>query len=105
MKFWEFILDKLEEKFPTRNYNRTIDIPEYVNPDCVVELNDIVREKATYILKDERLRLQKRFSNNSGFLDVTKYDKSIPDHFKKIIEEDNTIKSLLRRIDGIVSRY
>jgi diketogulonate reductase-like aldo/keto reductase len=60
----------------------------------VVELNDIVREKATYILKDERLRLQKRFSNNSGFLDVTKYDKSIPDHFKKIIEEDNTIPKM-----------
>ncbi len=71
----------------------------------MVELNDIVREKATYILKDERLGLQKRFSNNSGFLDVTKYDKSISDHFKKIIEEDNTIKSLLRRIDGLVSRY
>jgi Protein of unknown function C-terminus (DUF2399) len=100
-RFLEFILDKLEEKFPTRNYNRAIDIPEYVIPDCVVELNEIVREKATYILKEERSRIQKRFSNNRGFLDVTKYDKSIPDDFKKIIEEDNTIKSLLRRIDGI----
>jgi hypothetical protein len=103
-RFWEFILDKLEEKFPTRNYNRAIDIPEYVIPDCVVELNDIVREKATYILKEERSRMQNRFSNNRGFLDVTKYDKSIPDHFKNIIEEDDTIKSLLRRIDGI-ARY
>jgi hypothetical protein len=103
-RFWEFILDKLEEKFPTRNYNRAIDIPEYVIPDCVVELNDIVREKAIYILKEERSRMQNRFSNNKGFLDVTRYDKSIPDHFKKIIEEDNTIKSLLRRIDGI-ARY
>ena len=103
-RFWEFILDKLEEKFPTRNYNRAVDIPEYVIPDCVVELNDIVREKATYILKEERSRIQKKFSNNRGFLDVTKFDKAIPDHFKKIIEEDNTIKSLLRRIDRI-ARY
>jgi hypothetical protein len=103
-RFWEFILDKLEERFPTRNYNRAIDVPEYVIPDCVVELNDIVREKATYILKEERSRIQKRFSNNSGFLDVTIYDKSIPDHFKKINEGDNYIKSLLRRIDRI-ARY
>jgi hypothetical protein len=70
----------------------------------VVELNDIVREKAIYILKEERSRIQKKFSNNRGFLDVTKFDKAIPDHFKKIIEEDNTIKSLLRRIDRIARR-
>ena len=70
----------------------------------MVELNDIVREKTTYILKEERSGMQNRFSNNRGFLDVTRYDKSIPDHFKRIIEEDDTIKSLLRRIDRI-ARY
>jgi hypothetical protein len=49
-KFWEFVRFKFQERFPTRNYNRAIDIPEYVIPDCVEELNDLVREKALYIL-------------------------------------------------------
>jgi hypothetical protein len=49
--FWQFIHFKLQERFPTRNYNRAIDIPEYVIPDCVEELNDIVREKVFLHLK------------------------------------------------------
>ena len=53
--FWQFIRFKLQERFPTRNYNRAIDILEYVIPDCVEELNDIVREKAFFILKERPL--------------------------------------------------
>ena len=102
--FWRFILFKLQKRFPTRNYNRAIDIPEYVIPDCVEELNDIIREKAVLILKEERAKMEKRFSNNHGFLEVNTYDKSIPEHFKNIIEQDNSMKPLLEKIEAIV-RY
>ncbi|MFZ0514206.1 MAG: hypothetical protein WAM14_21550 [Candidatus Nitrosopolaris sp.] len=56
----------MQKRFPSRNYNRAIEIPEYVIPDCVDELNDIVREKAVYILKEERTKMGKRFSNNTA---------------------------------------
>jgi hypothetical protein len=40
--------------------------------------------------------MEKRFSSNP-FLYVKKYDKSIPEHFKSIIEQDNRIKPLWKR--------
>jgi 5S rRNA maturation endonuclease (ribonuclease M5) len=103
--FWEFVLLKLQERFHTRDYNRAIDIPEYVMPDSLEELNDIVRENATSILTKVRMSMQKRFANNSGFLDIRKYDKSIPDHLKGIVENDNSMKELLKKIEEIVASF
>ncbi|HXX97994.1 MAG TPA: hypothetical protein VEL11_12860 [Candidatus Bathyarchaeia archaeon] len=104
-KVWEFVRFKFQERFPTRNYNRAIDIPEYVIPDCVEELNDMVREKAVLVLKEERAKMEKRFSNNPGFLDVSQYDKSIPEHFKNIIEHDDSMKPLLEKIEGVIEEF
>ena len=35
-KFWEWIVQKLRDRFDTRNYNRAVDVPEYVMPKCRV---------------------------------------------------------------------
>jgi Protein of unknown function C-terminus (DUF2399) len=96
--FLNFILSKLEDRFPTRDYNRAIDIPEYVNPQYLEELNKQVREKCTLILKPERNKMRNRFSNTKGFLDVKQYNERIPVHFQKIIEGNEEINPLLSRI-------
>jgi hypothetical protein len=96
--FLNFILSKLEDRFPTRDYNRAIDIPEYVNPPYLEELNKQVREKCTLILKPERNKIRNRFSNTKGFLDVKQYNERIPVHFQKIIEGNEEINPLLSRI-------
>jgi Protein of unknown function C-terminus (DUF2399) len=96
--FLNFILSKLEDRFPTRDYNRAIDIPEYVNPPYLEELNKQVREKCTLILKPERNKMRNRFSNTKGFLDVKQYNERIPVHFQKIIEGNEEINPLLSRI-------
>jgi hypothetical protein len=57
-KFWKFVRFKFQERLLTRNYNRAIDVPEYVIPDCVEELNDMVREKAAFVLKEERAKME-----------------------------------------------
>ena len=58
-KFWEFILSKIEDKFPTRDYNRAIDIPEYVMPSCLEELNEQVREKCMLIPQEKEKENEK----------------------------------------------
>ncbi len=100
--FWGFVLSKLEEKFPTRNYNRAIDIPEYVTPDCLRALNDKVREKSTAILEKERIKMKEKFSNVKGFLNVKQYDRSVPKQLKMIIEHDKTVKPILQKIEDLV---
>jgi uncharacterized protein DUF2399 len=100
-KFWEFILSKLKEKFPTRNYNRAINMPEYVVPSSLESLNNIVRIKLTSILENERIRMRNKFSSTTGFLDVKGDELSILEQFRVIIENDDSIKPLLEKIDNL----
>jgi hypothetical protein len=48
--------------------------------------------------------MEKRFSDNTGFLDVNQYDKSIPEHFNSIIEQDDTMKPVLEKIEEIIDK-
>lgn len=99
--FWEFILSKLEDKFPTRDYNRAIDIPKYVMPSCLELLNDQVREKATLILQQERIKMKQQLSGTTGFLNVHQYKSSVPIHLRSIVENDSGIKPLLSDIESL----
>ena len=36
-KLWEWIIYRLEDIFPNRNYNRAIDVPTVVKPDDLKE--------------------------------------------------------------------
>lgn len=56
--FWDLPINY--KRFETRDYNRVIGIPEYVMPDCMLELIDIVREKSTKILKEERTTMEEK---------------------------------------------
>jgi hypothetical protein len=68
-KFWEWIVQKLRDRFDTRNYNRAVDIPEYVMPKCLESLTEEIKEKGTAILKQHREKLQERLSDiGPGFL-------------------------------------
>jgi hypothetical protein len=102
--FSEFIFSKLEDKFPTRDYNRAIDIPEYVMPLCLEVLNNQVREKCMSILQNEREKLKEQFSNTRGFLDIKQYSISIPNLLRKKIEGDNRIKPLLSDIESLTQK-
>jgi len=101
-RFWQFILYKLQERFPTRNYNRAIDVPEYVMPAALELLNKMVRQKAIVVSEKERLKLKEEFSNAKGFLDVKQNDLSIIKRLRTTIENDNGMKPLLNKIDGLV---
>ena len=102
--FWKFILLKLGDKFPTRDYNRVIHIPKYIMPSCLKVLNEQVCEKCTLILKQERNKLKRKFSNTTGFLNLSKFNESIPIHLRKIIESDNGIKPLLSDIECLIRK-
>jgi 5S rRNA maturation endonuclease (ribonuclease M5) len=43
--FWEYIVDNLVKQFPQRNYNRSINVPQFVMPDVINEfLNKIKKD-------------------------------------------------------------
>jgi hypothetical protein len=56
-RFSEFIFSKLREKFPIRNYNRAINVPEYIMPTNLESLNQMIRKNSAAILEKERTKI------------------------------------------------
>ncbi|MFY9872186.1 MAG: hypothetical protein WAK17_20950, partial [Candidatus Nitrosopolaris sp.] len=67
-KFWEYIVKKLEEQFPTRDYNRAIDIPEHVVPTTLEKLNEMVRILSTRLTRDKRNEISSKYHGYEGFI-------------------------------------
>ncbi|MGA9845829.1 MAG: hypothetical protein WBQ25_26305 [Nitrososphaeraceae archaeon] len=112
-RFWGWIIEKLREHFPTRDYTRSVNIPEYVIPESLQLFNDKVKEKGIAIAKEQLDKLQENLSNISGFLfdrtntvlqngkqiTIEKYDQILADHVRHIIESNQEIRKLLDKID------
>jgi len=79
-RFWEYIMHKLIELFPKRDYNRAISMPanEILYPETLqkflVSINSLVDE----ILKDEHKKIEDSLSNVKGeMIDVNAKSKEI----------------------------
>lgn len=111
-RFWVWIIEKLREHFPRRNYNRSVDIPDYVVPRKLQVFNDKVKEKGIAIVQERVYQLRCNLSAISGFLfdrtndklpddkqlTIEKYDRILTDHIGHIIESDEEIKSMINKI-------
>ena len=119
-KFWNWITGKLRDQFDKRNYNRAVNIPEYVVPECLESLNNMIKEKGVGLFKKRRAELQKRLSKiEPGFLfdrtdrvllergneiiTIDKYEATLIDHSRHIIESDKRIRPLLDKIDDLTT--
>jgi hypothetical protein len=119
-KFWEWVLERLRKQFHNRDYNRSVSVPEYVIPECLESLNDKVKEKGIAILKQGREKLQDRLSDiGPGFLfdktnvvlkdsaedimmmTIPKYEETLIEHSRQIIESDKSIRPLLDKIEDL----
>ena len=121
-KFWEWIVQKLRDRFDTRNYNRAVDVPEYVMPKCLESLNEKVKEKGIAILKEQRLKLQNRLSDigpgflfdrtdrvllkkRGKFMTISKYEQTLTDQSRHIIQSDEIMKTILDKIQDWITNY
>ena len=69
-EFWEFIAHRLGEKFAKRNYNRAIDIAEFVYPDIVNDMLEKLEKKFAAAAAQERNQIKNELLNVSDFLDI-----------------------------------
>ncbi len=101
-RFWRFILSKLQERYPTRNYNRAINVPEYVIPTMIESLIQNVQKKAVAISGQERHKIMEKYSNTTGFLNVNQHDIAVAKKLRTIVEDDKDIKSFLKKLDKLI---
>jgi hypothetical protein len=115
-KFYGWIEDELRDAFPYRIFTRASKIPEYVKPDILQELDDIVEEKGKVALRPQKEELQAKLANNNiknAFLfdrtnrvkpayNYNDYDAATKEQSKKIIENNGEVKAYLEKIKELV---
>jgi hypothetical protein len=106
-KFWKYIIKKLEEQFPTRDYNRAIEIPEYVVPTTLEKLNDMVRKLSISLTHDRRNEISSKYHSYEGFIDdVDEEEKANSEELKTVIERDKQVmEPLLSKIQDLINEY
>ena len=120
-KFWNWIIDKLRDHFPTRDYTRSVNIPDYVIPQVLQDFNDKVKKVGTEAVAKQLVRLRNNLSNiNGGFLfdrtndilqehedgeqttiaiiGIPEYDRILKDHIRHVIESNESVKELIDKI-------
>ncbi len=100
-------MKKLEEKFPTREYNRAIDIPEHVVPTTLEKLNDMVRNLSIHLTQDMRSEISGKYHDYEGFIDdVNEEEKTNSEELKTVIETDKQVmQPLLSKIQDLINEY
>jgi len=89
-KFWQFIKNKLNERFPIRDYNRAIQVPEAEYPEIFLRFHELLLGKIKTVLEPDVKRIKGELKEFKGIMDDTdKRLQDIHDNFKvKVNKED-----------------
>jgi 5S rRNA maturation endonuclease (ribonuclease M5) len=85
--FWNFIMKELGSKFPMRNYNRSIDVPESVSPKIVDNFIANIQNKISKLQSEGRQKIKSELKNTEGFLDVNLKKSEIENSLRSIAQE------------------
>lgn len=100
--FWNFLVAKLLEKFPKRDYNRSIEVPEFVTPDVVNEFVERIQDKMKEWLKSEYEGEKESLEDFNGMLvDVPGKKQEIVQRFKDIVTKDERLKMILEPLQKL----
>jgi len=120
-KFWNWIVNKFRTKFTNWDYTRAADIPEYVIPKPLELLNENFKKIGAAILEKRLQKLRDSLSNiGPGLLfdgtdkvlqeqvdtimTIDKYEEAIAEQCRRIIESNETLRSLLSNIEDLNNR-
>jgi hypothetical protein len=114
-ELWNWIIGKLEEIYPNRNYNRAINIPEPYSfrPTELDQINDLIDARISRILQPEIKQCRLELCNYPGFIDnVSDYEHELCSDFEYALngsdvftsERQSTTKNFLKNITKDLTR-
>lgn len=106
IRFWKFIMDKLQELYPTRNYNRAIELPsqDLENDETDLYTNAIkkliiqVRDTVQIAVDETEKKIESELERVNGFLEVESQKKKNQDLVMKAISENVEIQQIESRV-------
>jgi hypothetical protein len=107
-RFFDFIIYSLKELFPTRDYNRTIDVEEVANiyTDEMFELQRLVIDMVKGVLQKSIDKTKEELSSFRGFIEnVEKYEYNMRLGFEKKRDRNKTLTELANDVKELIKRY
>lgn len=102
LRFWKFIMNKLQELYPMRDYNRAIELPSKDLEDDETELyTDAIKKFILHVrdivqiaVDEPEKKIKSEQENVEGFLEVEVQKKKNKDLVMKAIAEDTEITKM-----------
>jgi 5S rRNA maturation endonuclease (ribonuclease M5) len=100
--FWKYLIQSLVNRFPKRNYNRSIDVPKFVMPDVISEFLDKIKNKNVSTIRSEYELIKDELLDLEGTLDdVNEEEEKITIRFKTAIEKDEKLLPILTKVQKL----
>ncbi|HYV51768.1 MAG TPA: DUF2399 domain-containing protein [Candidatus Eisenbacteria bacterium] len=101
-RFWDFIIYNLNKKFPRRDYNRSVKVPEYVILPELEDLAEKVNHKVSEILATERQQIVDELSHVQGFIDTPEQKEEIKARLQSKISSHKDMQPIITRIRSLI---
>ncbi len=92
-RFWKFVLDELNSVFKKRDYNRAVDIPDYVPPKEIDELFTNIKKIVSDFQVNEREDIIDELKDIKGFINVKPKEEEIKDRLRANVQDNTDIKN------------
>lgn len=92
-EFWDFIIKELDSIFPNRDYNRSINVPEYVPQKEVDDLFTNIKNIISEFQADERHKVKNELRNTKGFLNIKPKENEIEERLRSIVEDNPEVQN------------
>lgn len=104
-RFWKFIMDKLQELYPIRNYNRAIKLPSKdleddetdLYPNAIKRLILHIREVVEEVAQEPEKKIESEQKKVKGFLEVDVQKEKNKEIVMKVIAGNDEIKKIETR--------
>src|SRR5215216_5168383 len=97
-RFWEYLMHKLQQYYPTRDYTRVIkSSPEVSNyyPTVVYGLQSVLGKYIDLILQDESSATKDELKEVEGFIEnINQRRQDIDKRYRAIVDKDETLKEI-----------
>jgi predicted flap endonuclease-1-like 5' DNA nuclease len=100
---WEYLMERLEEEYPTRDYTRVIEKPDLSkhDPEAIKNIRDIIYKYRDSITAHEWAEIESKLTEVNGFINVDEKRDEIDEELGKIVEADELLKELASKLADV----
>jgi hypothetical protein len=107
-KFWNWVLDKLEEQFPDRDYTRVTELPKsyQFTPEELDGVGSRVRDYISDTMEPVIEEKRQELENYQGFIqDVDEYESETYDEIRDYLDENLNLGLLKQDLQKVIDRW